>query len=76
MTVISTKCSELNRDFRNKVGTSSPDLEVLVRIAYSAASDNENVTGIICPEYISDSGICQITDVHCTYAEGFKDINS
>jgi len=76
MTVISTKCPILNKDFRLGFSNSSPDLEVLVM--YEVIPQGvERVTGIICPEYLEEeSGACNTNVNHtkCIYAEGFSPV--
>lgn len=56
MTVTSTKCPTLNKDFRGDCSHGSPDLEVLVK--YS--SDDESITGIVCEQYSQEHKVCKV----------------
>lgn len=74
MAIISTKCPILNKHFRETQAYTVPDLEVLVRVFEDALTD-ENVSGIICPEYDAESKACNLKkDKPCQYAKGFKNV--
>ena len=71
MTIISTKCPTLNKSFKDKWTSGTPDLEVLVEVYDHANPGNAKALQIICPEYIAESKKCKIGGT-CTYAEGFQ----
>jgi hypothetical protein len=67
MTIIPTKCPDLNKNFRNSHNSNTPDLEVLVRYNKGNVSGKEKITGVICPEYTPETKMCGLRKIPCLY---------